>query len=146
MKGGIMGEKWLIKFSLTFTTSTEIVRNFLHAAKLRHGTGCFTSPPTEGQKIWWLRPGLNPQTWVPEASMLTTRPPKPLLVCTVVNLLASWNARSFFNSWCGISFPRRLLLSGVTQSDSCCSLESLSQAAAVLWSHSVRQPASQSVT
>ena len=21
--------------------------------------------------------GLNPQTWVPEASMLTTRPPKP---------------------------------------------------------------------
>ena len=28
-------------------------------------------------KIQWLRPGLNPQTWVPEASMLTTRPPKP---------------------------------------------------------------------
>ena len=24
-----------------------------------------------------LRPGLNPQTWVPEASMLTTRPRKP---------------------------------------------------------------------
>ena len=28
-------------------------------------------------KIQWLRPGLNPQTWVPEASMLTTRPSKP---------------------------------------------------------------------
>ena len=28
-------------------------------------------------KIQSLRPGLNPQTWVPEASMLTTRPPKP---------------------------------------------------------------------
>ena len=28
-------------------------------------------------KIQRLRPGLNPQTWVPEASMLTTRPPKP---------------------------------------------------------------------
>ena len=28
-------------------------------------------------KIQWLRPGLNPQTGVPEASMLTTRPPKP---------------------------------------------------------------------
>ena len=27
-------------------------------------------------KIQRLRPGLNPQTWVPEASMLTTRPPK----------------------------------------------------------------------
>ena len=30
-------------------------------------------------KIQRLRPGLNPQTWMPEASMLTTRPPKPLL-------------------------------------------------------------------
>ena len=28
-------------------------------------------------KIQRLRPGLNPQTWVPEASNLTTRPPKP---------------------------------------------------------------------
>ena len=28
-------------------------------------------------KIQRLRPGLNPQTWVPEASMLTTRPSKP---------------------------------------------------------------------
>ena len=29
------------------------------------------------RKIQRLRLGLNPQTWVPEASMLTTRPPKP---------------------------------------------------------------------
>ena len=29
------------------------------------------------EKIQLLRPGLNPQTWVPEASMLTTIPPKP---------------------------------------------------------------------
>ena len=28
-------------------------------------------------KIQRLRPGLNPQTRVPEASMLITRPPKP---------------------------------------------------------------------
>ena len=28
-------------------------------------------------KIQGLRPGFNPQTWVPEASMLTTIPPKP---------------------------------------------------------------------
>ena len=28
-------------------------------------------------KIQRLRPGLNPETWLPEASMLTTRPPKP---------------------------------------------------------------------
>jgi hypothetical protein len=43
-----MGEKWLIKFSLMITTSTEIVRDFLHAAKLRHGTDGFTFPPKEG--------------------------------------------------------------------------------------------------
>jgi hypothetical protein len=29
-------------------------------------------------KIRWIRQGLNPRTWVPEASMLTTRPPKLL--------------------------------------------------------------------
>jgi hypothetical protein len=30
------------------------------------------------KKIRRLRPGANPRSWVPEASMLTTRPPKPL--------------------------------------------------------------------
>src|SRR5215468_4707289 len=30
------------------------------------------------EKIPRLRPGLNPRTWVPEASTLTSRPPKPL--------------------------------------------------------------------
>jgi hypothetical protein len=42
--------------------------------------------PSEGRhavdffarKIRRLRPGLNPWSWVPEASMLATRPPKPL--------------------------------------------------------------------
>jgi hypothetical protein len=48
VKGRIMGEKWPIKFSLTITTSTEIVRNFLHATKLRHETDGFTSPPKKG--------------------------------------------------------------------------------------------------
>ena len=32
-------------------------------------------------KIQRLRPGLNPRPWVPEASMLTTRPPKPSCCC-----------------------------------------------------------------
>ena len=58
----------------------------LHAAKLGHGTDSFTSPPKEGmlriysdtRKIQRLRPGSNPRTRVPEASMLTTKPPKPL--------------------------------------------------------------------
>jgi hypothetical protein len=47
VKGGIMGEKWLIKFSLTIMTATEIII-FLHAAKLQHGTDSLTSPPNEG--------------------------------------------------------------------------------------------------
>jgi hypothetical protein len=48
VKGGIMGEKWLIKFSLTIPISMKIIREFLHATKLRHGTDGFTSPPKEG--------------------------------------------------------------------------------------------------
>jgi hypothetical protein len=60
--------------------------DLLHAVKLRHGTDGFTSSPKEGmlwifvspEKIRRLQPGLNPRTRVPEASMLTTRPLKPL--------------------------------------------------------------------
>jgi hypothetical protein len=67
-----------------------ILRDLLHAANLRHGTHVFTSLPKEGVlrifpplKIRRLRPGLNPRTWVPEASTLTPTPPKPLyLTCT----------------------------------------------------------------
>jgi hypothetical protein len=63
-------------------------RDLLHAANLRHGTHGFTSLPKEGVlrifpplKIRRLRPGLNPRTWVPEASTLTPRPPKPQPTC-----------------------------------------------------------------
>ena len=52
---------------------------------LRHGRRLYF-PPKEGmlwiffaRKIRRLWPGSNPRSWVPEASMLTTRPPKPLL-------------------------------------------------------------------
>jgi hypothetical protein len=51
-----MDEKWPIKFSLTITISTEIVRDFLHAAKLRHGTDGFTSPLKEGMLRGFIRP------------------------------------------------------------------------------------------
>ena len=52
-------------------------RDLLHTANLRHGTDGFTSHPKEGMlricspwKIWRLRPGSNPRTWVPKASTL----------------------------------------------------------------------------
>ena len=38
-------------------------------------------------KIQRLRPGLNLQTWVPETSMLTTRPPKPSIADVTENVL-----------------------------------------------------------
>ena len=52
-------------------------RIFLHAAKLGHGTYYFTEDFPDTRKIQRLRPGLNPRTRVPVASILTTRPPKP---------------------------------------------------------------------
>jgi hypothetical protein len=62
---------------------------------LRHGTHGFTYLPKEGMlrifpplKIRWLRP----RTWVPEASTLTPRPPKPLILVplTVVIQCDNW--------------------------------------------------------
>jgi hypothetical protein len=38
------------------------------------------------QKIRRLRPGANPRSWVPEASTLTTRPPKPCILGLGVNI------------------------------------------------------------
>jgi hypothetical protein len=65
-------------------------RVLLHAANLRHGTHGFTSLPKEDVlrifpplKIRWLRTGLNPRTWVPEASTLTPRPLKSLISFTL---------------------------------------------------------------
>jgi hypothetical protein len=42
-----MGEKWPIKFSQTVQLPCNCLV-VLHAAKLRHGTDGFTSPPKEG--------------------------------------------------------------------------------------------------
>jgi hypothetical protein len=39
---------------------------------------CRESPKEGMLWIFSLRPDSNPRSWVPEASMLTTRPPKPL--------------------------------------------------------------------
>ena len=45
-------------------------------------------------KIQWLRPGLNLRTWVPEASMLTTRPSKPSSSSMLVLVCLCGNVRS----------------------------------------------------
>jgi hypothetical protein len=76
-------------------------RDLLHAANLRHGIHGFTSLPKEGVlrifpplKIGGLRPGLNPRTWVPEASTLTPRQPKPLLYFVLVKDRDKSNSRN----------------------------------------------------
>jgi hypothetical protein len=86
-----------------------------HGAKLGHGTDYFTSPPKEGmlrifiyRKIQRLRPGLNPRTREPEASMRTTRPPKPSYLCVNVCRAALTEVLPFFGY---ITFVHRLLLS-----------------------------------
>ena len=55
-----------------------------HAAQICDMGDGFTSTPQGrhavdffAQKIWRLQLGSNPRAWVPEASMLTTRPLKP---------------------------------------------------------------------
>jgi hypothetical protein len=62
---------------------------------LGYGTDYFTSPPKEGRlwifppgKIRRLRSGANPRSWVPEASMLNIRPPKPLFT------LCKWKCKT----------------------------------------------------
>ena len=57
--------------SFTFRKAGTWDRFFYFPSGGRHAEDFYA------RKIQRLRPGLNPQTWVPEASMLTTRPPKP---------------------------------------------------------------------
>jgi hypothetical protein len=77
-----LGEKWPVNLACDSDFHVNR-RDLLHAANLRHGTDGFTSPPKEGmlwnffaRKIRRLRPVSNRRYWVPEDSMLTTRPPK----------------------------------------------------------------------
>jgi hypothetical protein len=58
--------------SLTCRKSATWDRRLYFPSEGRHAVDFFT------RKILRLRPSLNLRFWVPEASMLTTRPPKPL--------------------------------------------------------------------
>jgi hypothetical protein len=71
----------------------------------------FTSIPKEDmlmnfspEKIRRLRPGANPRSLVPEDSMLTTRPPKPLLLKVTswvrLSTLPNYTVSSRWQIWC----------------------------------------------
>ena len=77
------GREMAGQFSLWFRLPRK-PRVLWHAAQIYDMGDGFTSPPRKAccgfffaRKIRRLRPGSNPRCWVPEASMLTTRPPKP---------------------------------------------------------------------
>jgi len=78
-----MGEKWPIQFCLQHATSTVSVGTFYMPQIYDMGQAALlpfrrNAEVFFARKIRRLQPGLNPRTWVPEASMLTTRPLKPL--------------------------------------------------------------------
>jgi hypothetical protein len=74
-KVGIMDEKRPknLAYNCDFHGNCRVL---LHAVNLRHGADSITSTSKEG--MLRIFSGLNPRTWVPKASMLTTRPLKPL--------------------------------------------------------------------
>jgi hypothetical protein len=78
VKDGITGEKWPVNLACDsdFRVNHWVL---LHVANLRHGTVGFTSARKACCGFFRPKnPGSNPRSWVPEASMLTTRPPKPI--------------------------------------------------------------------
>jgi hypothetical protein len=87
-----MGEKWPVKFRRNNATSTSLSGSLKWRKAVTWDRRLYF--PSEGRhaeyflarKVPRLRPGLTPRTWVPEASMLTTRPPKPLMRNFIIHL------------------------------------------------------------
>jgi hypothetical protein len=69
--------------SFTCRKSATWDRRLYFPSEGRHAVDFFA------RKIRRLRPGFNPRSWIPEASMLTTRPPKPLSNSVYSNTLRS---------------------------------------------------------
>ena len=55
-------------------------RDLWHAAQICDMGDGFTSPPRKACCGFFRPKNPNPRSWVPEASMLTSRPPKPLYI------------------------------------------------------------------
>jgi hypothetical protein len=53
-----------------------------------------------------LRPGANPRSWVPEVSMLTTRPPKSLDLVVGGSVILKWVFRKWIEAWAELSWLR----------------------------------------
>jgi hypothetical protein len=84
-----MADKFCLRFrlphktqgSFTWRKSATWDRRLYFPSEGRHVVDFFA------RKFPRLRPGSNPRSWVPEASMLTTRPPSSLIIhCNAVTL------------------------------------------------------------
>jgi hypothetical protein len=74
-----LGEKWPV--NLACDSDFHVNRRvLLYTAKLRNGIDGFTSLPKEGMLLIFSPEKSEGFSRVPEASMLTTRPLKPLLL------------------------------------------------------------------
>jgi hypothetical protein len=95
-KDGIMGEKWLVSFACD--SGFHVNRRGLFTCRKYATWDRRLYFPSEGRhaveffarKIRLLRPGWNPRSWGPEASMLTTR--------HIVMLLPMFNILYFYGS------------------------------------------------
>jgi hypothetical protein len=100
-KNGEMAEKFgrEIWLPLTCRKSATWDRRLYFPSEGRHAEHFFA------QKIRRLWPGLNLWSWVPEASMLTTRPPKPLFSTSYNVLIQTSLFITKFNFHCTYRKP-----------------------------------------
>jgi len=100
-EGGIMGEKlpkvanstsFLGSFTCRKLTTWD--RRLYFPSEKRRVEDFFVP------KIRRLRPDLNPRTWVPEASTLTSRPPKPLRISWCIPNSTFTHTLRVCNSYC----------------------------------------------
>jgi hypothetical protein len=77
VKDGIKGEKWPV--NLACDSDFHVNHRVLTCRKSATWDRQLYFPSEGWHAVDFFRPGSNPRSWVPEASMLITRPPKPLL-------------------------------------------------------------------
>jgi hypothetical protein len=97
-----MGEKWPVNLAcvsdshVNHTVLLNVTKRLYFPSEGRHAVNF------SAHKIRLLRPSSNPRSWVPEASTLTTRPPKPLLyIKQFIYFGRIMSAGYYYQSWSG---------------------------------------------
>jgi hypothetical protein len=92
--------------SLTCHKSASWDRWLYFPSEGRHAVDFF---PRKIRSLWL---GSNPWSWVPEASMLITRPPKPIYYCVTLCRICHWSTESVcaLNLWLYLLAYRQLFV------------------------------------